>query len=54
MGLSVRAHAGGGDGGVGVPLVMSMSHRPYGDWASDITVVLSEEESSSPQNVLHR
>lgn len=25
------------------PPVMRMSHRPYGDWASDIMVALSEE-----------
>lgn len=35
--------------GWGCPLLMRMSHRPRGDWASDITVVLSEEESNSPQ-----
>lgn len=35
--------------GVGVPPVMHMSHRPHGDWASDITVASSEEGSKSPQ-----
>lgn len=49
MGLGVWGYAGGWGVAVGVPPMMRMSHRPHGDWASDITAALSVEESNSPQ-----
>lgn len=39
--------------GGGFPSVMRMSHRPHGDWASDITAAFIRGGKQFLTNVLH-